>query len=204
MMVAEPHESKTRLLDAALKIVREKGYHATRIEDMCSEAGVTKGSFFHHFRSKEDIAVAAVAHWDDITSGHFAEAPYHMLSDPLDRLLAYVDFRKELLVGDLPDFTCFAGTIIQEAYRSRPELVKACERNVSGHARSLEPDIAKAMQKYGIKGEWTAGSLALHTQAVIQGAFVLAKAKGGPEIAAQCLDHLKQYLALLFSGSPKE
>jgi TetR/AcrR family transcriptional regulator, transcriptional repressor for nem operon len=37
--------------------------------------------------------------------------------------------------------------------------------------------------------------------AVIQGAFILAKAKGGPEIAAQSLDHLKRYIALLFKAN---
>jgi TetR/AcrR family transcriptional regulator, transcriptional repressor for nem operon len=57
------------------------------------------------------------------------------------------------------------------------------------------------MEKYGVSGDWTAEGLALHTQAVIQGALILAKAKGGPEIAAQSLDHLKRYIALLFKAN---
>ena len=36
-------------------------------------------------------------------------------------------------------------------------------------------------------------------QAIVQGAFVISKAGGDPALAAQCLDHLKQYLTLLFS-----
>jgi TetR/AcrR family transcriptional repressor of nem operon len=193
-------DSKTKLLDAALKVVRSKGFTATRIEDVCAEAGVTKGSFFHHFKSKDDLALAAVARWDEVTGRAFAAAPFHDHDDPLDRLLAYVDFRKALLAGDLPDFTCFAGTITQEAYRTRPEIVDACARSISGHAETLEADIGEAMAKYGVSGDWTAESLAMHTQAVIQGAFILAKAKGGPEIAAQSLDHLKRYVTLLFKS----
>jgi TetR/AcrR family transcriptional regulator, transcriptional repressor for nem operon len=46
--------------------------------------------------------------------------------------------------------------------------------------------------------DWTAKSLALHTQAVIQGAFILAKATGGAEIAADSLDHLRSYIEMLF------
>ncbi|MCV0368122.1 MULTISPECIES: TetR/AcrR family transcriptional regulator [Filomicrobium] len=191
-------DSRTKLLNATLKIVRSKGYTATRIEDICAEAGVTKGSFFHHFKSKDDLALAAVAHWDAMTGGLFAQAKYHDHADPLDRLLAYVDFRKELLAGDLPDFTCFAGMITQEAYQTRPDIVEACARNISGHAKTLEADIGEAMKKYGVRGDWTTESLALHMQAVIQGSFVLAKAKGGAAVAADSIGHLRRYLELLF------
>jgi TetR/AcrR family transcriptional regulator, transcriptional repressor for nem operon len=199
-MVQPRHESKAKLLEATLKVVRTRGYTATRIEDVCAEAGLTKGSFFHHFKSKEDLALSAVAHWEDFTRGFFAAAPYHRGADPLDRLLAYIDFRKSMLTGDLPEFTCFPGTIIQEAYLMHPEIVVACEKNISGHARTLEADIDAAMQKYGVGDDWTAESLALHTQAVLQGAFILAKAKGGADVAVQSLDHLRRYFELLFAS----
>jgi TetR/AcrR family transcriptional repressor of nem operon len=197
------HVSKTKLLDATLKVVRAKGYSATRIEDVCAEAGLTKGSFFHHFKSKEDLALAAVAHWDANASQFFAAASYHDATDPLERLIAYVVFRKAILTGDLPDFTCFAGTIVQEAYRSHPDVSAACERNITGHAKTLEADVRAAMRKYRVNGEWTPESLALHIQAVIQGGFILAKAKGSASVAIECLDHLRRYLELLFSRSDR-
>ena len=57
------HESKTKLLEAALKVIRAKGYTATRVEDVCEAAGLTKGSFFHHLESKEALALAASDYW---------------------------------------------------------------------------------------------------------------------------------------------
>jgi TetR/AcrR family transcriptional repressor of nem operon len=192
------HESKTKLLDATLKVVRAKGYSATRIEDVCAEAGLTKGSFFHHFKSKEDLALSAVAHWEATTAATFATAPYHDAADPLSRVIAYIGFRKALLTGDLPDFTCFVGTIVQEAYRTHPDVGAACERTISGHARTLEADIRAAMREHGRPQDWTPESLALHTQAVIQGSFILAKAKGSAAAAAESLDHLRRYIELLF------
>jgi TetR/AcrR family transcriptional repressor of nem operon len=200
-MTALQHDSKTKLLDATLKVVRARGYSATRIEDVCAAAGLTKGSFFHHFKSKEDLALSAAAHWNTSTAAFFEGAPYHCAADPLERLLAYVDFRKAMLIGELPDFTCFAGTVIQEVYETHPEINAVCETSIGEHARTLESDIRDAMRKYGIAGDWTAESLALHTQCVIQGAFILAKARGSAAIAAQSLDHLRRYLELLF-GAP--
>lgn len=202
-MAQPPHESKIKLLDATLNVVRTKGYSATRIEDVCAEAGVTKGSFFHHFKSKEDLALSAVARWDEISSHHFAEAPDHDAPDPLNRLIAYVEFRKALLTGDLPDFTCFAGTIVQEAYRTQPAVSAACERSMISHAKTLEGDISAAMREHGNRENWTPESLALFIQSVIQGGFIFAKATGSARVAADNLDHLRRYLELLFGGSRK-
>ena len=48
-----PAAAKTKLLDASLTAIRAKGYSATTVDNICETAGVTKGAFFHHFRSKE-------------------------------------------------------------------------------------------------------------------------------------------------------
>jgi TetR/AcrR family transcriptional repressor of nem operon len=199
MIPESQHESKTRLLNAALRVIRARGYSATRIEDICEAAGLTKGSFFHHFKSKEDLALGAVQHWNTLTGELFASADFHRLSDPLDRLLAYIEFRKAILQGDLPDFTCLLGTMVQEVYETHAGIRDACNRSIASHAATLEPDIAEAVQKYGISGDWTPRSLALYTQAVIQGAFILAKAGEGAAIAAQCLDHLRRHVEMLFN-----
>ena len=199
-----PHESRIRLLDAALKVVRQKGYTAARVEDVCKAAGVTKGSFFHHFTSKEDLALAAASHWSEVTSARFAAAPYHGLADPLDRLLAYIDFRKALVRGEPHEFTCFAGTMVQDVYDTDPAIRDACDRSISGHAAILEADIDAAMRQYRVAGDWSAAGLALYIQAALQGAFVLAKAKHGPEVAIACLDHLRRHVELLFRHQPEE
>jgi AcrR family transcriptional regulator len=81
-----------------------------------------RGSFFHHFKSKDDLARAAAAYFGETTEGFFASAPYHNLKNPLDRLFGYVDFRAEHLRGDLPDYTCLLGTLVQETYATHPDI----------------------------------------------------------------------------------
>lgn len=191
--------AKDKLLDAALAVIRAKGYSATTVDDLCAAAGVTKGAFFHYFDSKDALAVAAAEHWSATTGALFRAAPYHDHADPLDRVLGYVDFRRSLLVGRVPEFTCLVGTMVQEAYGSHPSIQAACEASIFGHAATLESDIAAAMAARGVNAtDWTPASLAAHTQAVLQGAFVLAKAKGGPAIAIESVDHLRRYIELLF------
>lgn len=192
--------ARQKLLDAALAVIREKGYVATTLDELCARAGVAKGSFFHHFDDKGALAVAAANYWSETTGALFAAAPYHAHKDPLDRVLGYIDFRRALLKGGVADFTCLVGTMVQEVYGSHPAIRDACDASISGHAEKIETDIAEAMTQHGIRTDWTAGSLALHTQAVLQGAFILAKAKGGAEIAISSVDHLRRYIELLFQA----
>lgn len=203
-MVAPPptnkRDARAKLLDAALELIRAQGYAATTVDELCKAAGVTKGAFFHHFASKDALAVAAAQHWSETTGALFTAAPYHDHDDPLDRVLAYIDFRVELLAGAIPDFTCFAGTLVQEAYGANDDIRAACEASIFGHAATLTADIEAARMKYGVDGAWTSESLALHTQAVLQGAFILAKCKGGPKVAREMAAHLKRYVQLLFKG----
>ena len=191
-------QTRTRLLDAALSVIRKQGYAATTVDDICKAAGLSKGSFFHHFASKEDLAVASARHWAQMTGALFAEADYHALPDPLDRVLGYIALRADLIQGEIAEFTCLVGTMAQEAYGTSPAIRDACWATIHGHAETLVPDIRAAMDARGISGSWTAESLALHTQAVIQGGFILAKAGGDPSRATDAIDHLKRYVECLF------
>jgi TetR/AcrR family transcriptional repressor of nem operon len=194
---AKPN-ARSKLLDAALSLIRERGYTATTVDELCAAAGVTKGAFFHHFKSKDELGIAAAQHWSVTTGTFFADAPYHNLSDPFERLIGYIDFRKDIIEGDIAQFTCLVGTMTQEIYGSNPEIRDACAASILSHAATLEPDIEAAMRERGVDGDFTPASLAAHTQAVLQGAFILAKATGDGAIARSSVEHLKRYLLLLF------
>ena len=200
----ERGDARTRLLEAARDVIRAKSYAATSIDDLCQSAAVTKGSFFHHFKSKEELGVAAAEFWAETTSAFFAEASYHEPDSPLDRVLAYVAFRKSIIAGELAEFTCLVGTMAEEVYATSPAIRDACAASIFGHAATLEADIAAAMRQHGVSGGVTAESLARHTQTVIQGAFVLAKAGNDPQLARESLDHLDCYIRLLFGQKVME
>lgn len=203
-MSSAQHPSRTKILDAALQAIRSKGYAATTVDDLCAASGLTKGGFFYHFKGKEELAIAAAGHFAAMADGLFAQAPYRSLPDPLLRLLGYVDFRIAILRGSLPQFTCLLGTMVQEAYESHPAIREACDRYISAHAAEVSKDIAAAKEFYAPDAPWSAEGLGLYTQAVIQGSFILAKAKNGPEVAVECLRHLRRYLEMLFECISQE
>lgn len=197
--------TRTKLLNAALGLVRTAGYEATSVDDLCRAAGVSKGAFFHHFKSKEELAVASADYWSEVTGALFATAPYHAYEDPLDQLIAYIDFRATLLEGrSIAEATCLLGTMVQETYSTNPAIRAACHAGITGHADTIATIITAAKTRHAPHASWSAESLALHTQAVIQGAFILAKARNNLGLARESILHLRRYIELLFHHAKED
>ena len=190
--------TRTRLLEAARDTIRAQGYAATTVDDICAAAGVTKGSFFHHFPSKEQLGIAAIEQFNETASALFASAPYSTEPDPRDRVLGYIDFRAGMLSREIAQYTCLLGTMVQEVYAAHPDLRAACDQGMSEHVAELTRDIEAAKQRYVPDAPWSAESVGYFMQSVLQGAFIFAKAKQNPRVAAEDLAHLRRYLVMLF------
>jgi TetR/AcrR family transcriptional regulator, transcriptional repressor for nem operon len=198
--VTTPTETaRTRLLNAAHGVVRQKGYAATSVDDLCRAAGVTKGAFFHHFPTKEALAVAGADAWTEHARARiFTDAPWQQVADPLDRVLAHIDFRLAMIDGPVEAFTCFVGTMVQEAYATSPAIRAACDASITAYAERLAGDVQAAIDDRGV-ADLSAIDIAFHIQAVLQGAFIMAKAKDDPAIARASVTHLKRYITMLFA-----
>ena len=196
--VTASEETRNKLLDAAMHVMRLKGYAATTVDDICKDAGLTKGSFFHHFASKEELGIAAAGHFAAMAEPLFASAPYQALPDPADRLIGYVDFRIQILAGPICDFSCLLGTFVQELYHTHPAIRSACEQHMADHVAMLAKDVTEAKARHAPVADWSADSLAFHMQTVLQGSLIFSKATRGTTVAVESLGHLKRYLQLLF------
>ena len=193
-------DTRTRFLDSALRVLRQRGYAATRVDDLCAATGLSKGAFFHHFPSKEALALAAADHFHASAEAVFAGLDREHAA-PRDWLLAYVDLRVALLDGDLPDVTCLLGTVVQETYETHPGLSAVAGAHIETHAASIAEVARAAKAQHAPDAMWDPGSLGRHVLAVVQGAFVLAKATGSLEVAVESLRHLRRYLELLLPTS---
>jgi TetR/AcrR family transcriptional repressor of nem operon len=187
------------LLEAAVTVIRAKGLNATTVDDLCAAAGVTKGAFFHHFPTKEALAVAAALHWSETTGAMFAAAAYHDLPHAAARVMGYLDLRAALITGEPAKYSCLVGTMAQEVFETNPEVRAACAESMFGHAHTLEADLAEALAPTRFATTISAASLARHTQTVLQGAFVLSKAANDPTLVIESIDHLRRYFEFLFT-----
>lgn len=197
----ERGNARQRLLEAAMDLIRRKGFTGATVEDLCREAEVTKGAYFHHFPTKEALGVAAAEHWTETVTPLFADAPYHKHDDPLERVLGYIDFRRSLIGDDPVQFSCVAGTMAQETFVTSPAIRDASCESMFRHACTLMPDIEETIEAQGVVPDGlSAKGLAVHIQAVLQGAFIVAKAADNPKLARDSIDHLRRYVEVTLGG----
>src|SRR6267154_897877 len=142
-------ETKRKLVDAGVALMRQRGFSATTVDDICAEAGVTKGGFFHYFKSKDDLASAALVRFHELKAKHYADAPFRKLADPLDRVFGRLDFAKEAS-GGAKGLTkgCLMGMFAQELSFTHPELRSLCQDKLARIAKDFATDLAEAKALY--------------------------------------------------------
>ena len=118
-------------------------------------------------------------------------------------MFGYLDFRRDLLDHEVPQFTCLMGTLVQETYATHPEVRAACDRGMSSHVARLTRDIEAARRAVRARrARGRAESVGYFIQAVLQGSFIFAKAKQDAAIARGNLAHLRRYLESLLGKEP--
>ncbi|MBI2887341.1 MAG: TetR/AcrR family transcriptional regulator [Chloroflexi bacterium] len=194
---ADP-ETRKKLLEAGTNLSLERGFADMTVEEVCNTAGLTKGAFFHYFRSKESLGKALLEGWITNGAAAFDAASFWEIDDPLERVYGYIDFTIELTkVGPCG---CMVGIYSQELWQSHPELRIDCEDAFTGWAEGFAGLLQEAKALYATRAAFDARSLAYHFVAVFEGGMILARAFKRTEIAVEQLEHFKRYVHCLFEA----
>ncbi len=200
----EMPETKRKLVDAGVLLMRTKGFNATTVDDICSEATVTKGAFFHYFKSKDEIAQAAIQRFGEGRLRAAEDAPFRKFADPLDRVYGRLDFVKEYY-SNAANLTkgCLIGTFAQELSFTHPELRSACQERFARIARDFEEDLAAAKAAHAPQATFDPKKVAQLYLSICQGSFMLVKAAESNTILVENLDQFRGYLQALFGAAQK-
>ncbi len=194
--------TRTRILDAAEALVLDKGFAGTTVDDVIASAGTTKGGFFHHFGSKQELARGLVERYvaaDLVLLDEFLARAERASDDPLEQLLLFVGYQEDAVDS-------FAGGVPGCLYASfcyEQELVDASTRDLIAEAvrawrsRTREK-LADVATRYPPRVPVDLDALADQGLAVYEGTFILSRALGEPELLRGQLRHFRTYLELLF------
>lgn len=193
-------KTKQKLLDAAQELFLIKGYGASSVDEICQKAKVTKGSFFHYFKSKEELGKILLERFccDSQAEMKSCACLKENEPDPLKRVYAHIDYGVEFFKS-VEGNRCLLGTMAHELSETHPEIREMCARGFESWAKIFISDLSQAKKKYAPKANFDPKSLADHLIATIEGAQILAKVKHNSKVMEKSLMHFKDYLNYLFN-----
>jgi TetR/AcrR family transcriptional regulator, transcriptional repressor for nem operon len=199
MQTSQLPETKRKLIDAGVNLMRSRGFNATTVDDICAEAGVTKGGFFHHFKSKDDLGSAALIRFSELKAKQYADAPFRKLADPLDRVFGRLDFAIDS-AGGVKGLTkgCLLGMFAQEMSSTHSEFRGLCQDRFAQIARDFEADLAEAKAAYAPRAGFAPKTVAMLYVSIVQGSLMLAKASESNRVLVENIEHFRGYLQTLF------
>lgn len=177
-------DARERLLESGSALMHQRGYTAVGVSELCSQAGVKKGSFYHFFPSKVELALAVVDRHRAETQGALEEL-VNGDAPPLERLAAYAkgiwEHQVELRRSCGQVLGCPIGNLALEMSTQEPELRKALDQVFERNIESLERAVQEAIERSDLR-PLDAHRAACSILSLIEGSIMLAKMKDDPQI----------------------
>lgn len=193
-----PAESRAKLIGATVSLMLRQGFTATTVDQICAEAGLTKGSFFHYFDSKEAIGHAAVAWWGQMGTALYAEAWADDSLDPLAQLHRMFD----IMIGftQRPDgpCVCMVGMMSQELSQTHPLMREACSRELGVWTQNVAKLLSGAKEKHRPRQDFDPEAVAWFLNSIWQGSMLIGKTRQNPELIVSNLKLARAYIDSLF------
>lgn len=201
--MAKPDASATRerIEDAAQSLILAQGFAATSIDQIIARVGLTKGAFFHHFKSKHELARALVeryAHSDvQILRTSLARAE-KLSNDPLQQLLIFVGLVVELLEDADATTGCLFASFIYESGQFEQQVLSSLQQAILEWRLVIADKLQRAMQQHSVRVPVEVDSLADLFTSIIEGGYVMARTFGDRRMLADQTRHYRTYLELIF------
>ena len=201
-MATKGEDTRKRILDSAQAMILNNGYGGMSIDALIGRLGLTKGAFFHHFKSKRDLARTLIRRFSDegvqLLMDSLARAR-KLSDDPLQQFLIVIGLYEEIfepLTEPYPGCLLAAYVMEMEQFDEEMRRIVNVEFELSRH--ELGKLIREIIKKYPPRVEIDPESLADGFMSVFEGAFILSKSLNEADITIKQLRHYKTYIELLF------
>ncbi len=95
-----PPSRRDELVDAAMRVFYRHGFNASGLESVLQEGGISRMTLYNHFKSKDELIVAALHRRDEIFRNRMMKFVESKAESPRERLLAIFDYHEQWFAGD--------------------------------------------------------------------------------------------------------
>jgi len=198
-----PILTQQRLIEATVKLVLAQGFSATTIDQICAEAALTKGSFFHHFKNKEAIGLAVIEWWSQMGTDLYAVAWADVDADPLDQLYAMIAIMEGFASNPDQSCVCAIGMIAQELAGSHPEMRDRCGAELGVWTQNVTRLLTAAKERHSPRQQFEPEEVAWFLNSLWQGSMLVAKTQQNQSLILHNLRQARTYInSLFFNPNP--
>jgi len=194
--------TKEKILNTAESLVLDYGFAGTSVDKVIAKAGITKGTFFYHFKTKADLAKALIERFhkkEQATFDQFMNRAEKLSRDPLQQFLIFIGLFEELLDQmDEPYPGCLFASYLYQSQAFDEETICFCTDVMLGWRKFCGDKIRQIIETRQPRRPVTADSLADMFVCILEGTLLLSKALGDAKLAGPQLEHYRQYIELLF------
>jgi TetR/AcrR family transcriptional regulator, transcriptional repressor for nem operon len=192
--------SKEKLIRAARNLMLAKGYPVTSVDEIIDAAGVSKGSFYHHFDSKEELALTAMHEFLADGAALMMNGPFRDIADPRKRAIAFLKHVESITLR-LWNHGCLLVMFSVELAGTSPRV----REETSAVLLSLIDRVGAILRPLTKEGggtmPMTASAMANMYMALIDGSLVYARATGDSSCIARNLKTFRQQIEALSKGT---
>lgn len=193
-------DTQNKILDVARDLMLREGFHGVTVDRIIAEAGISKGSFFYHFASKDALPCALLERYLALQGDEINRAFVHAQTlqlPPLATALWVIDAMEEIFAGNCHKQTgCVMAAFSYQLIDAFPQLREVSRKALADWQQAFSALFAPLV---GQTDPAAAEELAMHFMALLQGANVLARLENSNEAIHGAIKHFKLYLTLSHS-----
>jgi TetR/AcrR family transcriptional repressor of nem operon len=191
--------TRHKLLSSAQSLILRRGFSAMTLEALCISAEVTKGSFFHHFSSKEALGEAVLIHfWDEVQIRQ-NKASYQNITDPLSKILGYIDHTIETYSDPVIRSGCLLAMYVLELKETNPLIYEQTVKNIQLWRSGLHSMLEAVSDIHQPTQDFDALAWADFYISTLEGALILAQSLDDLTVIGRSLSLYKRQLTACFS-----
>lgn len=204
-MKTRGESTRDRILDAAKKLVMARGFAGTSLDDVLKETGMTKGAFFHHFKSKADLARELVKRYalNDLKMfQEFDRQSQAQSDDPLEQVMIFLKlFELYISNSEEPAAGCMYAVYTYENSLFEPAVLDFVSDTLRQWTSIYVRKFQDVLDRYDPALPVTARQMAELIVAIIEGGLILQRAHGDTDTTRRQSEQFRNYLTLLFPGA---
>jgi TetR/AcrR family transcriptional repressor of nem operon len=199
--------TRLRILDAAQRLTMGNGFAATSVDDIIAAADTTKGGFYNHFPTKQDLGRELVQRYCDEDAALLADLAVRsarLADDPLQRLLIFIGLLADAVdeaIGEMPGCLvasfCYQRELVDDDTRAL--MVTAFQR----WATEIRSQLDQVVEVYPPRRDVDLDAIADQAATTVEGCYVMVRVLDDFTFARRQLMQLRNYLELLFAPEPR-